>query len=179
MTMEIIEYFTAKIEMRVDYYLSILDKMGPSIPPEVEALAARQTDSTIAVFVRQNGTPGELKSALSNILFHLREENDLVAADQALTQFDNNRSAMEGLLKMPFLKTGMKLRAAAKRGGPKKGTKADRNVQMAREYQQRLPAARMSETALKEEIGRKHGLRRSSAVTAIEDGLKKLSGRPS
>ena len=66
--------------------------------------------------------------------------------------------------------------ATGHRGGREPGETIPRDIQMAREYEQRRPTSYLSPTALKIDIGRKHDLKRSAAIDAIDRGLKKLSG---
>jgi hypothetical protein len=55
----------------------------------------------------------------------------------------------------------------------------DRDIAMARAFQRGpTPGSRLSPTALKEEIGKAWGLKRSAAITAVDRGLKILSGKP-
>jgi hypothetical protein len=63
-------------------------------------------------------------------------------------------------------------------GGRKPGATLERDLKMALEFQRRKPPARMSDTALKTDIGRKQRppLKKSAAREAIDRGLKKLSG---
>jgi hypothetical protein len=79
--------------------------------------------------------------------------------------------------------SGAKSIAGAKKGGHAKAGShptLERNIKMAREYQQRERAAlhsgsTVSDTALMESIGRVHGLKRSAAIAAIKRGLAALS----
>jgi hypothetical protein len=72
---------------------------------------------------------------------------------------------------------GKKIITAAASGGQARRGKNDvRDREMAEEFQRRARQSNKSMTALKEEIGKSHGLRRSASVAAIERGLKILSG---
>ncbi|TIT99793.1 MAG: hypothetical protein E5W55_04140 [Mesorhizobium sp.] len=171
---EVEEYFRDKIARRVDYYMFVLDQMGDALPAQIVELASRMRDPLYVRYVREHGDPKEIRHKLKNILFHLIDMNDVIEADQGLEQFETDRSAMEQMLKAPFLRTGMKLRSAAKRGGAPRGQKDARNRLMAQEFLKRRQSAKMSDSALKADIGVKFGLQRSSAISAIDAGLENI-----
>lgn len=79
----------------------------------------------------------------------------------------------------PAALTGQKVRhemPGSAKGGQKPGSTMSRDVEMAREFQRCRLGFKSSDTALKQKIGAKRGLRRTAAVDAIDRGLKKLSG---
>lgn len=88
----------------------------------------------------------------------------------------------EAKFKLRFEKavlTGAPVRAGARRGGRRKSsTTTARDVAMARLYLEQRPHPRLSDTALKAQIGKaqKRSLERSAAVAAIDRGLEILSG---
>jgi hypothetical protein len=78
----------------------------------------------------------------------------------------------------PWIKTGQKVRAAAKLGGRRKSVAVTkRDIALAQEFLSRRLNSEISPTALKTEIGKQHNLKRSAAIDAIDRGLKIVSGK--
>jgi hypothetical protein len=75
---------------------------------------------------------------------------------------------------------GIKVREASRQGGKAKAESAQvRNVTMARDFQKlRNESPMQSESAAKASIGRKYGLKRSAAITAINNGLEEIVRNP-
>jgi hypothetical protein len=92
----------------------------------------------------------------------------------AETEWDSSGQAIEWaeLENRRLAEIARKQLDAAARGGRPKQPLRDR--QMAQEFLKRLPQSKMSKTALKVDIGRKHGLRRRAAIDAVDRGLKSV-----
>jgi hypothetical protein len=84
------------------------------------------------------------------------------------------RARILGLVRIAF--NYAKSVAAGHRGGREPGETKERDIQMAREFQKRRSSSSRSDSALKADIGRKHELKRSAAIEAVNRGLKKLCG---
>ena len=82
---------------------------------------------------------------------------------------------------------GLDVAAGAARGGRSRAAdigRRDRDLELAREYQRRRPGSRLSDSALKADIGKHHVIKengrpwppigRSAAIAAINRGLKML-----
>jgi len=79
----------------------------------------------------------------------------------------------------PAALTGQKVRhetPGANKGGRKRGETISRDMRLAKEFQRKRLSSPLSDTALKQAIGKKDELGRSASVEAVNRGLKKLSG---
>jgi hypothetical protein len=71
---------------------------------------------------------------------------------------------------------GAKVRQGARRGAAARDSQrvTCRNLEMAREYLEKLQRSALSSSALKAKIGKKHGLSRSQSIAAIDRALKEI-----
>lgn len=115
----------------------------------------------------------------ANILVHieiLREARQCGDIDLAIAAALNVGFAFVHELS-GLAEKGLASEDGARRGGEaRRGSTEQRDVELATEFRTRRASARCSDTALKTEIGKAHGLSRTQAIEAINRGLKKLSG---
>jgi hypothetical protein len=71
---------------------------------------------------------------------------------------------------------GAKVHQGARRGAAARDSQrvTCRNLEMAREYREKLQRSALSSSALKTKIGKKHGLSRSQSIAAIDRALKEI-----
>jgi hypothetical protein len=173
MTLE--EYVRESLTIWAEAIEGYVTDAGDDLPAELEKLAASFTDRALADWVRDHGNPRNIRREVARVRLKMAR-GDLVGALKVRDGFETDRRFMEQLLNRPYMLTGRKLRDRPNKGGRAPGSTAERDRAMAEEFLRRCQASNKSDTALKEEIGRKAGLKRSAAVAAINRGVKKLSG---
>ena len=114
---------------------------------------------TLEEFLRDIGTLAEGEYARS---LPKKEMLTLVAGEDAARGAGTRDSAAEG---------------GKKRSRERKAANAGRDKAMAEEYLKRIKrAGRRSDTVIREDIGKGHGLKKTASISAINRGLKILSG---
>lgn len=96
-----------------------------------------------------------------------------------LFSFELGACAKEAAMKFEFeptWETGLKIKLAARRGGPKSGLNNDRDRELAEKFLERQGKSGMSDSKIKADLGKVEGLSRSAAIDAVNRGLKLLSG---
>lgn len=80
----------------------------------------------------------------------------------------------------PAALTGRKVRHEGEgdHKGGRPSTTVDRDIRLAKEFLRLRPASRRSDSALKTDLGKQVGLKRSTAILAIDRGLQILSKKP-
>jgi len=142
---------------------------------EVEKLAAKTTDPALAAFYRATMKPKRILSGVQWVRRTLLDPGDTVAADQALDRLRVPLEFVDSQLQRRYFAIGIaQVLGGKNRAKDKANRTADRNIRMAHAYMEQVRTATCSPTALKTRIGKRHRLKRSAAVEAINAGLKKI-----
>jgi hypothetical protein len=144
----------------------------PALTKESEAAAYARIDEICAqlypadskVFIRE----GKIVTAAEHfrVLFMRREGS---SGDWVEYSQERNR-----LLAQVAQELAQKQREHLKNLGNERWDHDDRNKYMAQEFLKRRGTADLNDTALKEDIGRKRGLKRSQSIEAINRGIELL-----
>ena len=176
---------TSKQFDRMDNQKEILWRVR-DIENWVAKIKATPDDMRNTPDVRPNNKGGTFVSKSTNLDRTLKH-CEAVRQKYLAGKLDLARSSLDDLqhtvfeinnrITAPLITTGKKMREATKRGviarqNPK------RDEEMAREFLERKESGR-SPSALMEDIGKKHGLKRSAAIEATKRGLKKIVRQPS
>jgi hypothetical protein len=106
-----------------------------------------------------------------------RRKRSLAGGDWFVTHGSIERitgHSVEGPEAVKWFRTGVKSYRKSQPGGRRPGLNRQRNIEMAEEFLQRRKTSFLSDTDLKAHVGRRRDLKRSAAITAVDDGLNRL-----
>lgn len=166
--------FGKKIERWEEWAIGVLRKYGLPVPPFGTRVQGHQEDSTVGYAQRIGWVCLCLRH---NIEQGCAEGIAWKAYEFATVVAEMNFKRWEKVA-LP----GKKARDGAKAGAAEKARRvAARDLKMAREYQAEQRRRPQTPSELKVEIGRRHKLKRSAAIEAVDRGLQhfvRQAGKP-
>jgi hypothetical protein len=100
-------YVADKIEMRLSFYETQLQRVDAKYLAQVEKLARRTSDAALANTFRYAVDPRWIRSAIDSIRMEL-EAGQILEADAALERLKNRLEFVEAHLKRPIFRMGLK-----------------------------------------------------------------------